>query len=74
MLSPREVFLGAAELIEQCGWVQHTTGNRELGFCADGAIATMFGMPHEFDPNAYWRLHYVASPFFAYRSDVLATT
>lgn len=74
MLTAREVFLGAAALIEKHGWVQHIMGNQDHGYCADGAIAVMFGFPREFDCNAYWRLHYIASPFFAYRSDVLATT
>lgn len=72
--NPRDVFLGAADLIERYGWVQHVTGNQDIGYCADGAIAVMFGFPSEFDPNGYWQLHYIASPHFAWRSDVRALT
>lgn len=68
------MFLGAAELIEQHGWVQDTMGNLEMGLCADGAIARMFGFPHEFEPNPYFQLRDRTVLYFLRRSDVLATT
>lgn len=74
MLSPREVFLGAAALIEQHGWVQDTMGSLEKGLCADAAICHMFGFPHEFEPTPYFALRDRTVWYFLRRSDVHATT
>lgn len=74
VLTPREVFLGAAALIEKHGWVQDTMGNLETGLCADAAICHMFGFPTAFEPTPYFQLRDRTVWYFLRRSDVHATT
>jgi hypothetical protein len=44
-----------------------------MGYCADGAIARMFGFPTAFDYTAYWELCDRVPWYFLRRSDVYAT-
>jgi hypothetical protein len=47
----KDILTKASELINQYGWVQGTSGNKGIGFCAFGAIAEA---STELYPNTKW--------------------
>jgi hypothetical protein len=50
-LATKDVLSKAMELINIYGWIQGTSGNKNTGFCAFGAISEAC---KELKPNANW--------------------
>lgn len=69
-MSPQEVLLRAADLLEKRGWIQGAIGDSRHGYCVWGAVHAAAHRKRSRTDDAIWRLrHFIPDEFETYWND-----